>query len=427
MREVVIVSGARTAIGTFGASLKEVSAVKLGAIVIRDVLKRVGLKPIVKKELLEVAPDAFKSAGLTELEKSNYQWEGSVQGIQVDEVIMGNVLQAGQGQNSARQATIYAGIPKETNAFTVNKICASGLKAIALAAQSILSGEAEVVVAGGMENMSQAPYAFPQGRWGARMFNQEMVDLMVFDGLFEIFYGYHMGLTAENIAEKFGISRKEQDELGLLSHQRARAAIKNGTFKEEIVPVVILQKKGEPIIFDTDERPMDTSLEKMAKLPTAFKPGGTVTAGNASGINDAAAAVLLMSREMAKALNLEPMGTIRSYATGGVDPAYMGLGPIPAVRKVFKKTGVTLKDIGLIELNEAFASQAIACMRELKFDMEKTNVHGSGISLGHPIGCSGARLIVTLLHEMKRRKVNLGLATLCIGGGQGMAMIVEKS
>jgi len=427
MREVVIVSGTRTAIGTFGASLKDVSAVKLGAIVIRDVLKRVGLKPIVKKELLEVAPDAFKSAGLTELEKSNYQWEESVQGVQVDEVIMGNVLQAGQGQNSARQATIYAGIPKETNAFTVNKICASGLKAIALGAQSILSGEAEVVVAGGMENMSQAPYAFPQGRWGARMFNQEMVDLMVFDGLFEIFYGYHMGLTAENIAEKFGISRKEQDELGLLSHQRARAAIKNGTFKEEIVPVVIPQKKGEPIIFDTDERPMDTSLEKMAKLPTAFKPGGTVTAGNASGINDAAAAVLLMSREMAKALNLEPMGTIRSYATGGVDPAYMGLGPIPAVRKVFKKTGVTLKDIGLIELNEAFASQAIACMRELKFDMEKTNVHGSGISLGHPIGCSGARLIVTLLHEMKRRKVNLGLATLCIGGGQGMAMIVEKS
>jgi acetyl-CoA C-acetyltransferase len=425
MRDVVIVSGARTAIGTFGASLKDVSAVKLGAIVIRDVLKRVGFKPIVKKELLEVAPDAFKTAGLTELEKSNYQWEESLQGVQVDEVIMGNVLQAGQGQNSARQAMIYAGIPKETTAFTVNKICASGLKAIALGAQSILSGEAEVVVAGGMENMSQAPYAFPQGRWGARMFNQEMIDLMVFDGLFEIFYGYHMGLTAENIAEKFGISRKEQDELGLLSHQRARAAIKNGVFKEEIVPVVIPQKKGEPIIFDTDERPMDTSLEKMAKLPTAFKPGGTVTAGNASGINDAAAAVLLMSKEMAKALNLEPMGTIRSFASGGVDPAYMGLGPLPAVRKVFKKTGITLKDIGLVELNEAFASQAIACIRELKFDMEKTNVHGSGISLGHPIGCTGARLIVTLLHEMKRRRVNLGLATLCIGGGQGMAMIVE--
>jgi acetyl-CoA C-acetyltransferase len=427
MKEVVIVSGVRTAIGTFGASLKDVSAVKLGSIVIREVLRRVGLKPIVKKELLEVSPDAFKTSGMTELEKTHYQWDESLQGVQIDEVIMGNVLQAGQGQNVARQAMIYAGIPKETNAFTINKICASGLKSIALGAQSILAGEAEVVVAGGTENMSQVPYAFPQGRWGARMFNQEMVDLMVFDGLFEIFYGYHMGLTAENIAEKFGISRKEQDELGLLSHQRARAAIKNAIFKEEIVPVVIPQKKGEPIIFDIDERPMDTSLEKMAKLPTAFKPGGTVTAGNASGINDAAAAVLLMSREMAKTLNLEPMGTIRSYATGGVDPAFMGLGPIPAVRKVFKKTGVALKDIGLIELNEAFASQAIACIRELQFDLEKTNVHGSGISLGHPIGCSGARLIVTLLHEMKRKKVNLGLATLCIGGGQGMSMIVEKS
>jgi acetyl-CoA C-acetyltransferase len=427
MKEVVIVSGVRTAIGTFGASLKEVSAIKLGALVIREALKKVGLKPIVKKELLEVAPDAFQRTGKIELEKSHYQWDESMKGIQVDEVIMGNVIQAGQGQNPARQAMIHAGVPKETNAFTINKVCASGLKAIALGAQSIMLGEAEVVVAGGMENMSQVPYAFPQGRWGARMFNQEMVDLMVFDGLFEIFYGYHMGLTAENIAEKYGISRKEQDELGLLSHQRARAAIKNGIFKEEIVPVVIPQKKGEPIIFETDERPMDTSLEKMAKLPTAFKPGGTVTAGNASGINDAAAAVVLMSKEMAKTLNLEPLGTIRSYAAGGVDPAYMGLGPIPAVRKALKRAGVSLKDIGLIELNEAFASQAIACIRELQFDMGKTNVNGSGISLGHPIGCSGARLIVTLLHEMKRRKINLGLATLCIGGGQGMAMIIEKS
>jgi len=427
MREVVIVSGARTAIGTFGASLKDVSAIKLGAIVIREVLKKVRLRPIVKKELLEVAPDAFKWAGMTELEKSHSQWDESMAGVQVDEVIMGNVLQAGQGQNPARQAMIYAGVPKETNGFTINKVCASGLKAIALGAQSILTGEAEVVVAGGMENMSQVPYAFPPGRWGARMFNQEMVDLMVFDGLFEIFYGYHMGLTAENIAEKFGISRKEQDELGLLSHQRARAAIKNGTFKEEIVPVQIPQRKGEPLTFDTDERPMDTSLEKMGKLPAAFKPGGTVTAGNASGINDAAAGVLLMSKEMAKTMNLEPMGTIRSYAAGGVDPAYMGLGPIPAVRRALKKAGVSLNDIGLIELNEAFASQAIACIRELRFDMEKTNVNGSGVSLGHPIGCSGARLMVTLLHEMKRRKVNLGLASLCIGGGQGMAMIVEKS
>jgi acetyl-CoA C-acetyltransferase len=427
MREVVIVSGARTPIGTFGGSLKDVRVVKLGAIVIREVLKRIGLKPVTKQEILDVAPNAFKNAGMTELEKSYYQWDGSTLEIQVDEVIMGNVVQAGAGQNPARQAMIYGGIPKETNAYTVNKVCASGLKAIALGAQSIQLGEAEVVVAGGMENMSQVPYAFPQGRWGARMFNQEMVDLMVFDGLFEIFYGYHMGLTAENIAEKFGISRKEQDELGLLSHQRARAAIRNGTFKDEIVPVVIPQKKGEPLNFDTDERPMDTSLEKMAKLPTAFKTGGTVTAGNASGINDAAAAVLLMSKERAKALQLEPLGTIRSFASGGVDPAYMGLGPIPAVRKAFKKAGVSLKDIGLIELNEAFASQAIACIRELSFDMEITNVNGSGISLGHPIGCTGARLIVTLLYEMKRRKVNLGLAALCIGGGQGMAMIIERS
>ena len=427
MREVVIVSGVRTAIGTFGASLRDVQVVKLGAIVIREVLKKAGLKPVTKKEILDVAPDAFKWAAMTELERSHYQWDDSLEGIQVDEVIMGNVLIAGQGQNPARQAMIYGGVPKETNAFTINKVCASGLKAIALGAQSIQLGEADVVVAGGMENMSQVPYAFPQGRWGARMFNQEMVDLMVFDGLFEIFYGYHMGLTAENIAEKFGISRKEQDELGLLSHQRARAAIKNGIFKEEIIPVVIPQKKGDPLSFDTDERPMDTSLDKMAKLPTAFKPGGTVTAGNASGINDAAAAVLLMSRERAKALNLEPLGMVRSYASGGVDPAYMGLGPIPAVRKALKKTGVSLNDIGLIELNEAFASQAIACIRELKFDMEKTNVNGSGVSLGHPIGCTGARLIVTLLHEMRRRKTNLGLATLCIGGGQGMAMIIERS
>jgi acetyl-CoA C-acetyltransferase len=427
MREVVIVSGTRTAIGVFGGSLKDVQVIKLGAIVIREVLKKAVLKPIIKKELLDIAPDLFKGSGITELEKSHGQWDGSLSEIQVDEVIMGNVLQAGQGQNPARQAMIYAGVPKETNAFTVNKVCASGLKAIALGAQSIQLGEADVIVAGGMENMSQVPYAFPQGRWGARMFNQEMVDLMVFDGLYEIFYGYHMGMTAENIAEKFGILRKEQDEFGLLSHQRARAAIKNGTFKEEIVPVVIPQKKGDPLSFDTDERPMDTSLEKMSKLPTAFKPGGTVTAGNASGINDAAAAVLLMSKEKAKELKLEPLGTIRSYASGGVDPAFMGLGPIPAVRKALKKAGISLKDIGLIELNEAFASQSIACVRELQFDMEKTNVNGSGISLGHPIGCSGARLIVTLLYEMRRRKINLGLATLCIGGGQGMAMVMERS
>lgn len=426
MKEVVIVSAVRTPIGSFGGSLKDVSAVKLGSIVVKEVLKKIGAKPIIKKEILEMAPNAFKGAEMTALEKSYYQWNDSKFEIQIDEVIMGNVLQAGQGQNPARQAMIYGGIPKETVAFTVNKVCASGLKAIALGVQSIQAGEAEVVIAGGMENMSQAPYAFPQGRWGARMFNQEMVDLMVFDGLFEIFYGYHMGMTAENISEKFGISRREQDEFGLMSHQRARAAIQKGIFKDEIVEVLVPQKKGEPIRFDTDERPMDTSLEKMAKLPPAFKEGGTVTAGNASGINDAAAAVLLMSKQKAKELNLEPLGKVVSFASGGVDPAYMGLGPIPAVRKVLKKAGVSLKDIGLIELNEAFASQAIACIRELNLDMEITNVNGGGISLGHPIGCTGARLIVTLLYEMARRKVNLGLATLCIGGGQGMAMIVER-
>ena len=365
--------------------------------------------------------------GKTELEKKHDQWDGSAQEVQIDEVIMGNVLMAGQGQNPGRQASIYGGIPKETPVFTLNKLCASGLKAIALGAQAIQAGEADVIVAGGMENMSQVPYAFPLGRWGARMNHQEMVDLMVFDGLFEIFYGYHMGMTAENIAEKYKISRQEQDELSLLSHQRARAAIKNGAFKEEIVPVVMPQKKGDPVTFDTDERPMETSLEKMAKLGTAFKQGGTVTAGNASGINDAAAAVVLMSRERAKELKVEPLAKIRAFASAGVDPAYMGLGPIPAVRKVLNKAGVSLKDIGITELNEAFAAQAIACIRELKFDLEKTNVHGSGISLGHPIGCTGARIMVTLLQEMKRKNVALGMATLCIGGGQGMAMVVERS
>jgi len=426
MREAVIVSGVRTAVGSFGGSLKDVPATKLGSIVLREALKRVSLKPVIRKEILDLAPEVFKKKGITELEKSYAQWDGTTQEVQVDEVIMGNVLMAGEGQNPGRQAMIYAGIQKETPAYTINKLCASGLKAIALGAQAIQTGEADVVVAAGMESMSQVPYAFPQGRWGARMNNQEMVDLMIFDGLLETFYGYHMGVTAENIAEAYGISRKDQDELGLLSHQRARAAIKNKIFKEEIVPVVIPQRKGEPITFDTDERPMDTSLDKMAKLGTAFKQGGTVTAGNASGINDAAAAVLMMTQEKARELRLEPLGKVRAFASAGVDPAYMGLGPIPAVRKLLEKTGIALDDIELIELNEAFASQALACIRELRLDLEKTNVHGSGISLGHPIGCTGARIVVTLLHEMRRRKANLGLATLCIGGGQGMAMVIEK-
>jgi len=429
MREVVIVSGVRTAIGAFGGSLRDVPVAKLGSIVIKDVLKRVGLRPVPPKRALEVAPDPFKGKELTELEKKYYDWDDSLKPIEVDEVIMGCVLQAGQGQNVARQATIYAGLPKETNAFTVNKVCASGLKAIALGAQAIMLGEAEVVIAGGMENMSAVPYGLPQARWGYRMnvdVKGDFYDLMVLDGLWEIFYGYHMGYTAENIAELYGISREEQDKLGLMSHQRARKAIQEGIFKEEIVPVVIPQKKGEPIVFDTDERPMDTSLEKMAKLPPVFKKDGTVTAGNASGINDAAAAVLLMSKEKAKELGLEAMATIRAWASGAVDPAYMGLGPIPAVRKVLNKTGLSIKDIDLVELNEAFAAQAIACIRELGLSLENTNVHGSGISLGHPIGCTGARVIVTLIHEMRRRKARWGLATMCIGGGQGMAMIVER-
>ncbi|MBM4447251.1 MAG: acetyl-CoA C-acetyltransferase [Chloroflexi bacterium] len=429
MSEVVIVSGVRTAIGAFGGSLRDVPVVNLGALVIKETLKRAGLRPRAGKELLDYAPKAAKDAGLTELEKAHYDWDDTLKEVQVDEVIMGNVLQGGQGQNTARQAAIYAGLPKETNAFTVNKICASGLKAITLGAQAIMLGQAEAVVAGGMENMSYAPYVLPRARWGYRMdvnAKGEAIDLMVYDGLWEIFYGYHMGLTAENIAQKYSISRQEQDELGLLSHQRAREAITQGLFKQEIVPVVIPQKKGEAFVFDTDERPMDTSLEKMAKLPPVFKKDGTVTAGNASGINDAAAAVVLMSRERADELKLKPMGMVKSYASGGVDPAYMGLGPIPAVKKALEKAGVGVKDLDIIELNEAFASQAIACIRELVLSTDNTNVRGSGISLGHPIGCTGARLVVTILHEMKRQNLHLGLVTMCIGGGQGMAMVIER-
>jgi acetyl-CoA C-acetyltransferase len=363
---------------------------------------------------------------MVDLEKKGYDYSDSLQPVQIDEVIMGNVVAAGQGQNPARQAMIHAGIPKETNAFTINKVCASGMKAVALAAQAIKAGDAEIILAGGMENMSLIPYSLPAARWGARMNNVDLVDLMVFDGLFEIFYGYHMGLTAENLAEKYGISRKEQDELGALSHARARSAIQKGIFKEEIVPVQLPPKKGEPQVFDTDERPMDTSAEKMGKLKPAFKKDGTVTAGNASGINDAAAALLVMSADKAKQLGLKPLVKVRSYATGGVDPAYMGVGPVPAIRKILAKEKLKISDFGVIELNEAFASQAIACVRELKCDMEKTNVYGSGISIGHPIGCSGARLLVTMMNEMVRKGHSLGLAGLCIGGGQGMAMVLER-
>jgi acetyl-CoA C-acetyltransferase len=429
MKEVVIVSGARTAIGQFGGALKEVPAIQMGALVIKEALKRAGLRPNPGKKLMSFAPEPFKAGGLIDLEKKYHDWPGSLKEVQVDEVIMGNVLQGGQGQNVARQATIYAGMSKETNAFTVNKVCASGLKAITVGAQSIMLGDADVVIAGGMENMSMAPYLLPKARWGYRMdvnMKADMFDMMVLDGLWEIIYGYHMGNTAENIAKLYKITRQEQDEMGLLSHQRARQAIKDGIFKKEIVPVVMPQKKGDPIVYDTDERPMDTTLEKMGKLAPAFQKDGTVTAGNASGINDAAAAVVLMSREKAKELGLTPMGVIKSFASGGVDPAYMGLGPIPAIHKALDKAGMGIKDIDLFEINEAFASQAIACVKELKIDMEKTNVWGSGISLGHPIGCTGARLVVTILHEMARRKANKGLVSMCIGGGQGMAMIVTR-
>lgn len=429
MSEVVIVSAVRTAVGAFGGGLKEVTAAKLGSIVIKDVLQRAGLRPKSGSGLLEGSPAKLAGEGLSELEKKYYDWPDNLKEVQVDEVIMGNVLQAAQGQNPGRQAMIYAGLPKETPACTVNKICGSGLKAIVLGAQSILLGDADVVIAGGMESMSNAPYALPRARWGYRMDisgKGEMLDLMVFDGLYELYYGYHMGITAENIAAKYGITREEQDKLGVLSHQRAMAAIKNGVFKQEIVPVVIPQKKGDPAVFDTDERPMETSMEKMAKLAPAFKKDGTVTAGNASGINDGAGVVLMMSAKKAKEMGLEPMARIKSYSSGGVDPAYMGLGVVPAVKRTLKKAGLSVKDLDVVELNEAFASQAIGCVKEMGFDMDKTNIYGSGISLGHPIGATGGRLLVTLVHEMKRHNLQHGLVTMCIGGGMGIAMVVER-
>jgi acetyl-CoA C-acetyltransferase len=426
MREVVIVGGVRTPVGSFGGSLKSTPVVSLGALVLKEALKSLELRPVASDELVSFEPDALTGAGMIGLEENAYDYPDSLQPIQIDEVIMGNVIGAGQGQNVARQATIHAGIPKEVNACTVNKVCASGMKAVSLAALAIGAGEKDIMLAGGMENMSMAPYGLNTARWGARMNNTDLVDLMVFDGLWEIFYGYHMGITAENIAEKYGISRSEQDELGAMSHARARKAIAGGIFAQEIVPVPVPQKKGDPLIFDTDERPMETSVEKMAKLRPAFKKDGTVTAGNASGINDAAAALLLMSAEKARDLGLQPIVKIKAYASGAIDPAFMGLGPIPAVRKVLKSTGLTIGDFGEVELNEAFASQAIACIRELGLDLDKTNLLGSGISIGHPIGCTGARIVLTLMNQMVRNDVGLGLATLCIGGGQGMAMALER-
>ena len=428
MKNVVIVSGVRTPVGSFGGSLKSVPVVDLGTIVMKDVLKRVGLKPAVDASEGEFSPDTLKDQGMIDLEKKGYDYDDSLTPVFIDEVIMGNVLQAGQGQNTARQAMIAAGISRHSTAFTINKICGSGLKAIALGAQAIMAGGAEVILAGGQESMSNAPMALNKARWGHRM---ELTgigpvhDLMVFDGLYEIFYGYHMGLTAENIVEKYGITREEQDQLAALSHKRAFAAVNYGTFAGEIVPVVIKSYKGDTIV-DKDERPMETSMEKLSKLRPAFKKDGSVTAGNASGINDAAAAVLLMSEEKADELGLEKLAKIKGFAAGGLDPAYMGLGPVPAIRKVLKQTGMSISDIDLIELNEAFAAQAIGCMRELNLDVEKPNELGSGVSIGHPIGCTGARQMVTAINQMKRKSYSTGLISMCIGGGMGMAMIIER-
>ncbi|HHW60705.1 MAG TPA: acetyl-CoA C-acetyltransferase [Syntrophomonadaceae bacterium] len=391
-KEVVLVGACRTPVGTFGGQLKNIRVVDLGTLVMKEALQRTGISA-----------------------------------EQVDEVIFGCVLQAAQGQNVARQSAIYAGIPKEVPAFTLNKVCGSGLRSVSLAAQIIKAGDADIILAGGMENMSAAPYALEKARFGYRMNDGKLVDTMIKDGLWEAFNDYHMGITSENINEMYGITREEQDEFGLRSQQRAKAAIESGRFKDEIVPVVIKTKKGESI-FDTDEHPRDTNLEKMSKLKPAFKKDGSVTAGNASGINDGAAAVIVMSREKADELGIKPMARIVSYASGGVDPSVMGLGPIPATRKALEKAKLTVDDLDLIEANEAFAAQSIAVARDLGWDkaMEKVNVNGGAIALGHPIGASGARILTTLLYEMQKREAKLGLATLCIGGGQGTALIVER-
>ena len=427
MQDAVIVSGCRTAIGNFGGGLKSVPVVDLGATVIHDLFERAGLKPAVGSTDASMAAKALANRDAVSLSHQP-AWDEAATPVAVDEVIMGNVLQAAQGQNPARQAMVSAGMPVETPAFTLNKVCGSGLKAIALGAQSIMTGQADVVVAGGQENMSQTPMALPKARWGHRMELTgvgDVYDLMVFDGLYEIFYGYHMGQTAENIASLYDISRQEQDELSVLSHQRAFAAVNDGTFAKEIVPIKIRSRKGE-VVFEKDERPMETTLEKMGKLRPVFKKDGSVTAGNASGLNDAAAAVLLMSASRAAELGLTPIVKVKAFASGGLDPAFMGLGPVPAVNKALKMAGMTIADIDLIELNEAFAAQAIACMRELNIATDKPNELGSGVSLGHPIGCTGARQMVTGMNQMLRKEYATGLFTMCIGGGMGMAMIVEK-
>lgn len=392
MKEIVIASACRTAIGSYGGTLKGVSAADLGATVVKAAVERAGIKP-----------------------------------EQVDEVIFGDVLQAGLGQNVARQVSIKAGLPIECTAMTINIVCGSGLKAVALAANQIIAGESEIVVCGGTENMSAAPYAVPTARWGARMNNVQMIDITVNDGLWDAFNNYHMGITAENVAEQYGLTREMQDEFAARSQNRAEVAVKSGRFKDEIVPITIPQRKGDPVVFDTDEFPrFGTTEQTLAKLRPAFKKDGTVTAGNASGINDGAAALVVMSKEKAEELGVKPLATIVSYATAGVDPKIMGVGPVPATKKALAKAGLEIKDMDLVEANEAFAAQSLAVARDLGLDMEKTNVNGGAIALGHPVGASGARILVTLLHEMEKRDSKYGLATLCIGGGQGQALIVKR-
>ena len=391
MREVVIVSACRTPIGSFGGTLKNVSAADLGAITVKEAVKRAGIAPEM-----------------------------------VDEVVYGNVLQAGLGQNVARQVSIKAGLPVETTAVTINIVCGSGLKTVAMAAQAIKSGDADIIVAGGTESMSMAPYVVPSARWGARMNNGKIVDCMVNDGLWDAFNQYHMGITAENVVEQWGLTREQQDEFAVRSQNLAEAAIKAGKFKDEIVPVVIPNKKGD-IIFDTDEYPkFGATLEKMAKLKPAFKKDGTVTAANASGINDGATALVVMAKDKAEELGLTWLCEVVSYATGGVDPSIMGVGPIVSCRKAMDKAGMTIEDIDLVEANEAFAAQSLAVARDLNFDMDKVNVNGGAIALGHPIGCSGARILVSLIYEMIKRDSKTGMATLCIGGGQGQTLIVKR-
>ena len=392
MQEVVIVAATRTAVGSFQGALANIPAVELGAAVIRRLLQQTGLDP-----------------------------------AEVDEVILGQVLTAGAGQNPARQAAIGAGLPHAVPAMTLNKVCGSGLKALHLAAQAIRCGDAEVVIAGGMENMSLAPYVMPAARTGLRMGHGKLLDSMIQDGLWDAFNDYHMGITAENLVDKYGITREAQDAFAAASQQKARAAIEAGRFRDEITPIEIPQRKGEPLVFDTDEQPRaGTTAESLAKLKPAFKKDGSVTAGNASSLNDGAAAVLLMSAEKAEALGLPVLARIASYANAGVDPAIMGIGPVSATRRCLEKAGWSLDELDLIEANEAFAAQALAVGQELGWDADKVNVNGGAIAIGHPIGASGCRILVTLLHEMIRRDAHKGLATLCIGGGQGVALALER-